>query len=797
MPPSASSSKTVTALWLLLALAAVWTVLNDRARIRHIQRVTELPEWSVDAPKPDPASPTGYAGGWRRLILPEHNHRSFLWIAQTQQMLAEGRVRVRHIGFENAPLGRESNLPSPYAWWLAALASTDRLLTGEPAGRAVERAVLYADPLLQLLIVAGAAGLTLRWLGPVAAGVLVLGAAAWFPLAGNFLPGAPDSEGLLLGTNLLAGLALLAGLRAGTPAVADRRFVLAGAAGGFGLWLDAPVQMAVVAGLLAGGLGVRFLGKTGPWRTPVSAWRKWGLAGALVAAAGYLVEYAPGDMRLRLEANHPLYVLAWLGTGEFLAGLTAGVAAGWKERLARLLPLLAVAALPVGFLTGDSLLPWQLRPDPGRISVLHNLGAEHLFGWMARDGLSLPLVAALLPLPVAAVAAGLAWRRGERERVVFLGGPCLVLLGLAAWQPCWWSLLQTAVLVWLLAGVAGGPAGWWAAGLLAAIPGLAVLFQPRGEAAAARLTESELVGVIGRDLAHALSRQRADGRLLVLAPPELTTALHHYAGIRGLGTLAWENRAGLSAAVRIASATSPEEALHLVGQRGVTHLVMPSWDRFLEEYAGFGRSGRSGAAVAQNSFVAAIQRWEQPGWLWPRAYTIAPVAGFEGQRIEVFEVGDEQDAAGAMSRLAEYFVETGRLELAAAARRELKRYPAHPGALAAAAKVDAAHRDGAAFATTMAQLMPLIEAGGTRRGLPWDRRVSLAVVLATARKDAEAAEQLERCVRDANEERLRTLSPQALFQLLTLMKRSGLEFSDAALGDLARSLLPPEARGRL
>lgn len=122
MPPPSTPARAVTLFWILLSAAAAWLALNQQARIERIRQVTAIPEWSVDAPATDPASPTGYASGSRRLILPEHNYRSFLWIAQTQQMLAEGRWRVRRFDFENAPHGRVANLPSPYAWWLGALA---------------------------------------------------------------------------------------------------------------------------------------------------------------------------------------------------------------------------------------------------------------------------------------------------------------------------------------------------------------------------------------------------------------------------------------------------------------------------------------------------------------------------------------------------------------------------------------------------------------------------------------------------------------------------------------------------
>jgi hypothetical protein len=158
------------------------------------------------------------------------------------------------------------------------------------------------------------------------------------------------------------------------------------------------------------------------------------------------------------------------------------------------------------------------------------------------------------------------------------------------------------------------------------------------------------------------------------------------------------------------------------------------------------------------------------------------------------EVVDPQDGPGAMSRMAEYFVETGQLDLAERAKQSLRRYPAHVGALVAMAKVDAARQDSAAFAETVSHLMPLLDAGAGRV-LPWDRRVSLAVVLATARKVEPAREQLPQCLREATEPRLRALPAQSLFQLLTLARRQGLAFSSPELERGAVELLPPEARG--
>ena len=92
-------------------------------------------------------------------------------------------------------------------------------------------------------------------------------------------------------------------------------------------------------------------------------WRIWAWAGAGTALLLYALEYAPGPFPPRLEVNHPLYALSWLGIGECLFLL-----ARWKHQDRRLsaprllhaaLALLAAAALPALVLWGpeSSYLP--------------------------------------------------------------------------------------------------------------------------------------------------------------------------------------------------------------------------------------------------------------------------------------------------------------------------------------------------------------------------------------------------------------------------------------------------------
>ena len=84
-------------------------------RIQRVEHVSNLVETEAVV---DPASPTGYAGGLRQLVVPERNDDSCQWIVQTQQMLARHEWRVRHVDYDNAPFGRDILTPSPYRWWL-------------------------------------------------------------------------------------------------------------------------------------------------------------------------------------------------------------------------------------------------------------------------------------------------------------------------------------------------------------------------------------------------------------------------------------------------------------------------------------------------------------------------------------------------------------------------------------------------------------------------------------------------------------------------------------------------------
>jgi hypothetical protein len=259
--------------------------------------------------------------------------------------------------------------------------------------------------------------------------------------------------------------------------------------------------------------------------------------------------------------------------------------------------------------------------------------------------------------------------------------------------------------------------------------------------------------------------------------------------LRGLGTPAWENLAGIQAAIRIVSASNLDEAKGLIDRRGVRFIVIPSWDSYLDEYA------RNGMGQLEGTFIARLHVWNMTRWLRPIAYHLPAGAGLDGQSVTIFEVVDDQDEALALCRLAQYFVEMNRMDLAEGAARGLRRYPSDLDSWIARAEVATATGNEEAAAGALKLIIPRIKSGAYPR-LPLDRRVGLAVLLARNRQTDLAREQTRACVDQLNETALRSLSTGSLYRLLVLIRGFGLRIDQPPMLDLARNLRPRDLRGR-
>lgn len=798
----------------VLAIAFAWS------RITQVDFVTAQDQ---DPPRSDAASSTGWAGGTRALIVPAHAFEGYDWTMQTQRMLQLHEWRLSQVDYDNAPEGRAVHGAAIFRWYLGGLAWVNHALGGKPLGRCAERATVWAGPVLQLGLLVGGLALLVGRAGAFAAALFALGVAGVFPFAAGFIPGIPDPVVAGQAAGVMSLLLLLAGHLA-LPAKSENSaegkrlprvtpwFVAAGFVGALGLWLDPLGGLVLQAGVSVGGLVAGWMGRRQAdallRNTMVRAWSGWGIAGVMGALAARLIDAASAGGQGMISSSL-LGAIAWFGAAILLQQFwrfsdVASPRARFVGAAILGVGLLAVLVVPSALMLEDS---WVLLPRGRAALALTRLPnavvATDFRGWLGEQEGSGQLLACLLPVITALGVAGWsAWRGRHQARCGFLW---IALGALLAALPLAWHFLQRwqqvdAAAIALLAGVAAVVAsqaggiwrGWIGLGLLVVLllPSLRELRPPRGEARQ-QVPVSEVNALLERDLARWLARRTGGSAdVIVWAPPATTTALTFYGGFRGLGSVAEENVEGLTAAFRIARASSAPEALAQLQRRHVTHLILPTWDTYFDELI------PAGADHTTGTFLEILRRGEFPAWLRPVAYQFRKPAGLEAYGVMVLEIVDEQEEVLAVSRRAEFFAEMGLLNAAVAEAETLKRFATDLGALAARAQVEAARGDSAAL-TQIGRTMQTRLAAGADRFLAWDRRVSLALVLARQNEVERARDQTKRCLKELTPERVRTLSPGMLFNLQLLAAAFETEINDPVLRALARDLLPIELRSRL
>ncbi len=795
---------------IVLACACGFLLWNNHRRIQHLVYVSGATEKDIAV---DPRSPTGYAGGVRQLIVSGNDPRSYEQIAQVQQMFARGEWHIRHVDYDNTPFGRAVESASPYRWWLALTAWVDHAVSGRSLALSTERAAYVADPILHLLLLIGTTVFVARRFGAVAATLVALGIATSFPFAGAFLGGEPQDDGLVLIAAIWSVLPLVAA-RAGPASARTMRrgFALAGVAGGFGLWLSVGRETPVLAGVILGALldaAVARRSEPADALVEPPPWRIWALGGAVTILAACLLEGLPShDPGIRLDVFHPLHGVAWLGLGELLARadrlLRGGKFSSGRRDGARAGIALAAVAVPLAIALRHAAAVFSPDPLSERLtSVMPGAVAGTFFSWIQAEGFSpvvlTTIVPALLIVPAAWLIATRLPDPRHRSAGLLALGPAVLALILACFHLRSWNLLDGMLLPLLavaslaVAKSAGSrrPVRWlWPAGVAAALlPGAILLAPARGSAETVTIPEVE--ALVERQLAHWLASRSGGTRPVVLASPNLSACLAFHGGLQAVATPYPENHGGLAAALRIAASTSQDEAFAQIQRRGVTDVVLASWDPFLDDYVRLGKN-RNDTAL-----LTLLQRWMPPRWLRPVPYQLPQIPGFEGRSVVLFEVVDLQDNALALSRLAEYFVEMGQLDLAASASDALARlFPDDLGATAARVQASAAIGNAEALRSGIDALETQLGNGGAR-SLPWDRRVSLAIALAQAKRFDQARPQMELCLAGLDEARLRSLTTDSLYRFEQLLKAFALPVRDDHLRQLARDLLPAEMRASL
>jgi len=779
----------------------------DRAAVRHVDALSAR---AIEAPALDADSPTGYADGKRYRVPLDHNSESYQWIAQAQELAAQGTWRLREVDFDNAPRTRPVWSPSPYRWWLTRLGAW-RQSGDEPVGAAIERSAFVADVYLHVVLLLVIGGVVAWRFGFFACAMTVPALALMYPVLSAFYPGSPNDRGLVAALVAGSTLMLALGLTGKRP---GWRFVVSGITGGLSVWVDPHRGVPVIAGLGLGGIAAAWWVSRSPRDQSDSSgpswpWRTWAGAGAITVIGTFLVENAPDRLDVRtlsLQNNHPLYAVAWIGLGLLIARLQRGFAGGrtaWTKgaMIEATGGLLLVLALPItmlvlgqsGFLIGDSMSS-QMSPIPGA-----ERGAS-LVDWLVREGVRWSFWATMLPLSFAGLGL---WRLLRQQLPPAFGAAVLVVLGavltgvgLGFDSIAWWSTTGTLVgmLIAVLAATCTDARSRRTMAILLAVvllPSLLRLVPVSLPSAAGRLTNADERSLTERDLGYWLNKRVDDYRSVVLAPPEIVPALYYFGGVRGIGSPYQGNQEGFGAAVRIAATNSTDEAEALATQRELSHIVMPSWDDFLYRYA------ELGSAQPDRSIIAMLDNWLPPRWLRAVHHPLPEIEGFLGASAIVFEVVDVQDNATALSRLGEYFIESGRLELAQAIAVTLEQsFPSDLGGLVARAQVAVALTNRAEFQRAMDAILPYLE--DARDGdLLWDRRVNLTNLLLLGQQDEFAREQLQYCMDEVDEYLLRTVTPPTLYRFMILANTLDEPFPEDYLREEALRQLPTELRTRL
>jgi len=126
---------------------------------------------------------------------------------------------------------------------------------------------------------------------------------------------------------------------------------------------------------------------------------------------------------------------------------------------------------------------------------------------------------------------------------------------------------------------------WSAIAVLIVLPGLMQFLSGKRVDGPVPLTSSDAQELVERHLAHWLAKRTAEEGAVVFTPPLETTTLCFFGGLRGVGTLVPENRAGFGVTLMITAASTIDEDLTLLQARGVRYIVVPSWDSFFDEFA--------------------------------------------------------------------------------------------------------------------------------------------------------------------------------------------------------------------
>jgi hypothetical protein len=616
------------------------------------------------------------------------------WIMHAERMARTGEFRIRHTGSDNPPVGREVHWSSLQMWNLVGLGKLLSWTKDRTDLSDIEWAALFVGPVTLFLAMAAGMMISLRAFGRSVALAFPVAVLVGRPLLYFFRGGEADHHGLVAMFAMLGVLLLIAGRLGFTESGESRAskgwFIWAGVMSAAGLWISAATQLPVIVATGAGViLATLVFSRKSRAALDPSVWRLWGLAGGLASIGFYLLEYFPSHMGLRLEVNNPVYALAWMAGGEMLRRAVLFLQTG-KPPLRSVPDWLAVAACLILI-----ALPAVMIVLGGeRYFVISNKFLYSLHEFFINEFMSIVEVAkstgihyavfaysCTLAALVIALLAGLGKRIGRPDlaTIVFAACPAGIMTALAFHQIRWSGTAAALYIPLFIASFlslsrlfqAGIRWRWvvaWVVLALAAIPtpvtaGLRYLdYVENGD----MVDKASIPSVLTRDICQRLAAAEPSRRPVVLASPSCSTEIAYYGGAKAIGTLYWENLAGLRAGADIYSTTDEREAFRLIQKLGITHILLFSWDSFGQRYVRLGR-GLGKETEARDGFIPALLEGtrNQPTWLNPLFYPLPKEYKLgDDQWVRIYEVAPGQSKARWFHHVGIYQIDSGKPDLA-------------------------------------------------------------------------------------------------------------------------------------
>jgi tetratricopeptide (TPR) repeat protein len=619
-----------------------------------------------------------------------------VWVRHALSLVEGNNLRLRHTTIDNAPLGREVHWNSAWAWAIAGAGWVHHLFTGLPYALAVERSTVWFPVLvLWLLTVIFSAWATRQ--GGLIAGLVVAAAMVCHDrIYEGFFPSYVDHHGLLtvavFGTVL--GAVFMGGgwwqdrgsgkvsLLPSSPALARQGALFSAVSGAFGLWVSAAsvipgIAITGISGLAATLLVGRAARSQGA-SFDAASWRIWGRVGAAGSLIFYLLEYFPSYMSFRLEPNHPFHAFAWLGGGELIALLgerwlatSDELKPTWRQYI---WPIIAVSVTPITILIGGSSV---LSFADTFMTRLHNdYIQEFLPIWMTMRSLNAKMVFQVIVVdsaPLLAAIATLTYCRRESPIVLWFATLIAFLLSTMAWAQSRWLLnasgAQIALIV-VLIGCWTKPSQKHLRWAIAAVA-IGGLFVPTGvlrltgtaaDIRARRIAPRDAFTALNRDIAAVLRSSQPEGDIILLASPNASTGIGYYGRFKTIGTLYWENHAGLKAAAAIFGAKTEDEAAKLIKERKITHIAIVAEENFIREYYMLLHPGAPLEELNKCFGVRLFFQRVVPQWLQMIPYPVPADLQVLNTRVMLFKVNFAQSLPDAIYNAAETQIAEGALE---------------------------------------------------------------------------------------------------------------------------------------